>query len=102
MILPKNLINGHRITEKGDSVMSRIYHQCRFCGGDVSEKKIKLDYRWGEDLIAIVENVPAGVCQNCGEQYFKSDIVKEIEKLVHSQEKPKKIIEVPCRELLVA
>lgn len=37
--------------------MARIYHKCHFCGGEVLEKRITTDYRWGEDLIAIIENV---------------------------------------------
>ncbi|PIP06776.1 MAG: hypothetical protein COX52_06085 [Syntrophobacterales bacterium CG23_combo_of_CG06-09_8_20_14_all_48_27] len=49
-----------------------------------------------------IENVPTGVCQNCGEQYFKAEIVKEMEKSAHSKEKPKKIIEVPLKELRIA
>jgi len=55
----------------------------------------------GEDLIAAIESVLTGICQICGEQYLKAEIVKEMEKLVHSREKPKKIIEVPLRELAV-
>ena len=82
--------------------MPRAYHKCHFCGGEVLEKRITLDYRWGENLIAIIENVPTGVCQNCGEQYLKAEIVKEMERLVHSKESPKKMIEVPLRELAVA
>ncbi|MBM4331209.1 MAG: type II toxin-antitoxin system MqsA family antitoxin [Deltaproteobacteria bacterium] len=81
--------------------MSRIYHKCHFCGGEVLEKRITVDYRWGEDLIALIENVPTGVCQICGEQYLKAEIVKEMERLVQSREKPKKMIEVPLRELAV-
>jgi len=82
--------------------MARIYHKCHFCGGEVLEKRITTDYRWGEDLIAIIENVPTGICQVCGEQYFKAEIVKEMERLVHSKEKPKKLIKIPLRELAVA
>ena len=82
--------------------MPRVYHKCHFCGGEVVEKRITVDYRWGEELIALIKNVPAGVCQICGEQYFKAEIVKEMEKLAHSTESPKKLIEVPLRELAVA
>ena len=82
--------------------MTRTYHKCHFCGGEVVEEKITTDYRWGEDLIAIIENVPTGVCQNCGEQYLKAEIVKEMEKLAHSKEKPKRMIEVPLKELRMA
>ena len=81
--------------------MSRIYHKCHFCGGDILEKRITTDYPWGEDLIAAIESVLTGICQICGEQYLKAEIVKEMERLVHSREKPKKIIEVPLRELAV-
>ena len=82
--------------------MPRIYHKCHFCGGEVKERKVTIDYRWGTDLFALIENVPTGVCQVCGEQYLKADIVKEMESLVHSKEKPKKIVEIPLWELGVA
>ncbi|HLG31212.1 MAG TPA: type II toxin-antitoxin system MqsA family antitoxin [Candidatus Brocadiales bacterium] len=82
--------------------MTRVYHKCFFCRGEVTEKRITADYRWGEGLIAMIENVPAGVCEVCGEQYFKAEIVKEMERLVRSDSKPKKMIEVPLRELRVA
>lgn len=82
--------------------MLRLYHKCHFCGGEVLEKRITVDYRWGEELIALIENVPTGVCQICGEQYFKAEIVKEMERLAHLREHPKKLIQVPLRELAVA
>ena len=81
--------------------MTRIYHKCHFCGGEVVEKKVMIDYRWGEELIALIENVPTGVCQICGEQYLKAEIVKEMERLARSPENPKKLIQVPLRELAV-
>ena len=82
--------------------MRRIYHKCHFCGGAVTEKKITVDYRWGETMVTVIKNVPAGVCQNCGEQYFKAAIVKAMERVVRSKRKPKEILKVPVRELRVA
>ncbi|MBM4351384.1 MAG: type II toxin-antitoxin system MqsA family antitoxin [Deltaproteobacteria bacterium] len=81
--------------------MARFYHKCYFCGGKVSEKKINVDYRWGEDLITVFKNVPAGVCQVCGEQYYKAEIVKKMERSAKSKEKAKEFIRVPVRELQV-
>jgi YgiT-type zinc finger domain-containing protein len=43
--------------------MPRTYHKCHFCRGEVSEKKITVDYRWGEKLVTIIKNVPAGICE---------------------------------------
>ncbi|MFH1122362.1 MAG: type II toxin-antitoxin system MqsA family antitoxin [Pseudomonadota bacterium] len=79
--------------------MERIYHKCHFCGGDVKERTMKVDYRWGEDILAVFENVPTGVCEVCGEQYLKAEIVKEMDRLAQSKVKPKKIIQVPVMDL---
>ena len=79
--------------------MSRDYQKCFFCGGKVVEGKITVDYRWGEEFLAVFKNVPAGVCQVCGEQYFKAEIVKEMERVVQSKEEAKEIIQIPVREL---
>jgi YgiT-type zinc finger domain-containing protein len=82
--------------------MARVYHKCHFCGGKVSEKKITVDYRWGAELVTIIKNVPAGVCEVCGEEYLKGPIVKAMERLVRSKSRPKELIKVPVRELKVA
>jgi len=82
--------------------MARVYHKCHFCGGEVSERKITVDYRWGEELVTIIKNVPAGVCEVCGEQYFKAQIVKNMERVASSKRKPKAMLKVPVRELKVA
>ena len=58
--------------------MRRRYNPCHFCGGRVTERAVVVDYRWGDELLAIVEDVPAGVCEVCGERYFKAAVVKAL------------------------
>ncbi len=60
---------------------------CYFCKGRVSEQKVKVDFRWGHKL-KIIENVPAAVCQQCGETYFQSEVYKTMQKLAASRKKP--------------
>jgi hypothetical protein len=36
----------------------------------------------------VIENVPAGVCQQCGEKYFQAAVCKAMEKLAVSRAKP--------------
>lgn len=60
---------------------------CYFCKGRVVRQKVKVDFRWGRKL-KVIENVPAGVCQQCGEKYFQSGVYKSIEKLAASRAKP--------------
>jgi len=61
--------------------------ECYFCKGRVVRQKVKVDFRWGRKL-KIIENVPAGVCQQCGEQYVQSHVYKAMEKLAASRNKP--------------
>lgn len=82
--------------------MRRAYHRCHFCGGEVVEQRVTVDYRWGEALLVVIRNVPAGVCQVCGEQYLKAEVVKEMERVAHAQEEPEELLQIPVRELRVA
>lgn len=82
--------------------MKRRYNRCHFCGGKVSERRVVVDYRWGDDLVAIIEDVPAGVCEVCGERYFKAPVLKAMERTAHSRAKTDRTLEVPVRHLKVA
>ena len=51
------------------------------------EAKTEVDFRWGKKL-KVLKNVPARVCQQCGEKYFQATIYKAMEKLVIGRAKP--------------
>ena len=38
--------------------------------------------------LKVIEDVPAGVCQQCGEKYFEAAVYKVMEELAASQIKP--------------
>jgi len=82
--------------------VGRVYHRCHFCGGEVVEQLVITDYRCGPELLAVIRDVPAGICQVCGEQYLKAEVVKEMERLAHTQEAPEEVLQVPVRHLKVA
>ena len=70
------------------------YADCSFCMGKVEEKTVTVDYRWKENLL-IIEGVPTGVCQQCGEQYFRGEVAEEMERLAEKRNKATKKINVP-------
>ncbi len=43
----------------------------------------------------IVENVPARVCQETGEQYFAPETVEHIQTIIKSRKRPDRMIETP-------
>ncbi len=78
------------------------YGDCTYCGGEVVEKKIDYDYRRSNQLM-VVSNVPAGVCRQCGEKYFKPDILKKMDEIYHNifdhNQKPERTLTVPAVSL---
>ena len=58
------------------------YDDCTFCGGRVQERLVTKVCWWGDQLVALVANVPAGVCDQCGERYYKARVLKEIEAML--------------------
>ena len=73
---------------------------CYFCGkGILEDKKVKVDFRWGDKLI-VIEEVPAKVCNECGEKYYSAEVSREMEKIA-IEGKKEKIIEVPLVRLPV-
>ena len=51
-----------------------------------------------EGRLIVVENVPARVNQETGEQLFSPETVQRIQKMVGEQKKPNRVIEVPVFE----
>lgn len=75
------------MTGKRERRGSDTMKECYFCKGKLVQQNVKVDFRWGQKL-KIIENVPARVCQQCGEQYFQSGVYKAMEKLAASRKKP--------------
>jgi len=70
------------------------FGDCSLCGGEVLGKRIELDYRHkGQPYI--FQNVPAGVCQQCGETYLVASVAKEIEHRILTKRTWEKTIAVP-------
>jgi YgiT-type zinc finger domain-containing protein len=78
------------------------YADCSYCGGEVIEKKIDYDYRRNRHLL-VISNVPAGVCGQCGEKYFKPEILKKMDEIYHNifdrNRKPERTLTVPAVSL---
>jgi YgiT-type zinc finger domain-containing protein len=48
--------------------------------------------------VFIVENVPARVCREAGEQYFAPETVERIQAIIKSRKRPDRVIETPVYE----
>ena len=53
--------------------------RCSFCKGRLDEGKTELVAKVGDEVISI-KDVPAYVCENCGEAYFTPEISRALSK----------------------
>jgi len=68
--------------------------ECYFCKGNVKTDRITHIHRWGKQVI-ILEDVPADVCQQCGEVYFGPDVLHAMDRVAAGKQKPKRELSVP-------
>lgn len=65
------------------------YGKCDICGAAMEERKIQQDF-WVNSKLVVVENVPAGVCPQCGAKVVKADVGLWIDKLLRDSKRIKK------------
>ncbi|HPO15326.1 MAG TPA: YgiT-type zinc finger protein [Candidatus Hydrogenedentes bacterium] len=70
------------------------YGDCSYCGGEVVERIQRVDYRVHGQLY-ILEGVPAGVCQQCGEQFFTAEVAHRMESVVAEATGPMETLPIP-------
>lgn len=76
---------------------SHHYGDCYFCGGEVREQVIEIEFRWKGNLY-LIEGVPTGICQQCGEKYFTAEVSKAIDRSVEEGH-VKRRVEIPVLEI---
>ncbi len=69
---------------------------CEYCSGTLIEKRVTVYHRWKGHL-TVVEDVPARVCQQCGERYYAAEVIEEVERLAKERTKPARTLAVPVR-----
>jgi YgiT-type zinc finger domain-containing protein len=65
--------------------------RCEYCGGPIVEKKVDLLRKVGGKYI-LVQNVPAGVCQECGTRYYAANVLKTVKATIRGRRKTERKI----------
>lgn len=74
--------------------MTQKFSDCFYCGGRVEERLSPRELRWQGQLF-IFENVPMGVCTQCGEKFLKPEVAKAIDRTLAAKKSPEKMVQVP-------
>ena len=75
--------------------------RCAVCSGQLHHTVTTYTQEYKGQII-VVENVPAWVCDQCGETYFDPDVVEQVQSLIWSGAAPARYIETPVYDLNAA
>ena len=69
--------------------------RCYFCRGEIQEQQVDV-IRKRKGQVLIIEDVPALVCQRCGERYYTAGVARTMgEKIAEGINKTERVISVP-------
>ncbi|MBI3947044.1 MAG: type II toxin-antitoxin system MqsA family antitoxin [Armatimonadetes bacterium] len=68
--------------------------RCYLCGGSTAVRRVTVENWWG-DALALVENVPAAVCEECGEVYLDAETCRALDRLRQAPPREHRTLEVP-------
>jgi YgiT-type zinc finger domain-containing protein len=74
---------------------AKEYGDCIYCGGEVVEKFVQKVCSRGGRLIGIIEEVPAGVCTQCGERFYKSTVLERVEVILSDIDQKAQRVSLP-------
>jgi len=71
---------------------------CEYCNSAIVEKRVTV-HRKGNGGYVLIENVPAGVCTECGTRYYAANVLKMIEESVRGKRQVEREVIVPVYAL---
>jgi YgiT-type zinc finger domain-containing protein len=69
----------------GGITMTEPVGTCFFCGGKMVEIIVGNYYYRHEGRMCVVKNLPATLCQQCGEKYIQADVGKKLNALIDGE-----------------
>ncbi|MGQ9626118.1 MAG: YgiT-type zinc finger protein [Anaerolineae bacterium] len=67
-------------------------------GGPIIEKRVTLHRKVKENYV-LIENMPAGVCTQCGTRYYAANVLKMIQETIRGRRKAEREVRVPVYSL---
>ena len=85
-------MNQHR---SRPGTMSLYGFPCEYCEGTVRERVVEREPITHHRGIAVLENVPIGVCDQCGAHFYAAPVLKRVESLLNSPSPSRRTLQIP-------
>jgi YgiT-type zinc finger domain-containing protein len=70
-------------------------YRCEHCGGVVRECIVKREAFKHRNGFVILENVPIGVCDVCGDRYYHASLLHRVEEIASGKKEAQRTEQVP-------
>ncbi|MGH7494933.1 MAG: YgiT-type zinc finger protein [bacterium] len=67
-----------------------VHDHCEHCRGTVREQILAREIFRHKDGLVILENVPVGVCDQCGRHYYGSKVLHQVDQIAKGHKKPER------------
>ena len=67
--------------EHEDQSHAQKVPRCQDCGGETHEDIVKAAF-WHDQRLIVIEDIPARVCNNCGEQFYDDETAQRLHSLI--------------------
>jgi YgiT-type zinc finger domain-containing protein len=79
--------------------MAMYGYDCEFCEGTVEERLVKKEVFKHKSSFVMLENVPVGICNNCGYRYYHSTILKRVSEIAEGKRAAERTEPIPVAHL---
>jgi len=88
-----------KIREGRENPQSQAAPRCKYCGCETNEDVIRAAL-WTNSGLIVIEDIPARLCEGCGEQFFEEEVTQKIRQVTtYPIVKAKRQIRVPVYSL---
>lgn len=71
---------------------------CHVCGSERYHSELVDEVFTHNGTFVLVKQIPARVCENCGELTFSRETTEKVRRMIHGDSKPVTRVEVPVYE----
>ena len=74
---------------------SRFGYRCEYCEGTVREKPVAREAFKHKSGFVILEDVPIGVCDTCGNRYYSAETLKRVDAIARGKAPAERTEQIP-------
>ncbi len=74
---------------------SQFGYPCEYCTGTVQERTVAREAFKHRAGFVILEAVPVGICDNCGNRYYSADTLKRVSAIASGEASAERMERIP-------